>query len=121
MPPPVETQPPVLQQRPVEPPPRPVEAPPQPPPKPAYSGPRSGLINWSGTLEKDGTVTIEGTHATSGSLSGGLPGVPVIIELDPREYAIVEAPAPSNGWKRLTVRSRKKRNAVVPIRWTVIQ
>lgn len=87
------------------------------PPKPTYSGPSSGFVNWSGQLEKGATFTIEGSQATAGSVNGGLPGVPIAIELDAREFAIVEAPAPSNGWKRLTLRSKSKRHSVVSIKW----
>jgi hypothetical protein len=87
----------------------------------AYSGPRSGTINWSGQLEKDGVITIEGNGASSGSMTGGLPGVPVSIDFNSKEFALAEAPAPSNGWKRLVMRSRHTRHSAIAIQWTVIQ
>ncbi len=87
---------------------------------PPYTGQRSGTLLWSGTLEKDGVVTIEGNHASTGSLTGELPGVPVEIDVDAREFGVAEAPAPTNGWKRIAIRSRRKRNAVVTIKWTAL-
>lgn len=87
----------------------------------AYTGPSSGTITWSGETNADQVITIEGNHTASGSVQGGLPGVPVQLDLDTREYAVVEAPAPSNGWKRLSIRSKHKRQAVISIHWAVLQ
>jgi len=49
-----------------------------------------------------------------------LPGLPVQLEIDAREFAIVEAPAPSNNWKRLVIRSRNKRHTVITVQWKII-
>ena len=76
----------------------------------AYAGPRSGVTTWSGQLEKGGTATIEGK----------LPGVPVMIDIDTKEFAIVEAPSPANGWNRVVIRSKNRRHTVVSIQWTVL-
>jgi hypothetical protein len=86
-----------------------------------YSGPPSGLLVWIGRLEKNGSVTIDGRSASMGSLTGALPGVPVIIDINQREFALAETPGPSNGWRRLVLRSRSKRHSVVSIKWTVIR
>ena len=64
---------------------------------------------------------IDGRTAQSGTLNGALPGVPVMIDIDAREFAIAEAPSPGNGWRRLVIRSRRKTHSVVTIRWTVIK
>lgn len=90
------------------------------PAAPRYSGPASGVIVWSGQLEGGAAVTIDGINATSGTVNGSLPGVPVLIEVSPAEVAISEAPSPGNGWKRFSVRSRKNRHTVVTIRWRVL-
>jgi hypothetical protein len=76
---------------------------------------------WSGQLEKNGSVTINGNTASFGRLTGELPGVPVMIEVDQREFALAEAPGPSNGWKRMTIRSRSKRHSVVTIKWSILK
>jgi len=94
---------------------------PAPPAKPAYEGPPAGVLLWSGQLDKNGSVTIEGKRATFGNLTGELPGVPVMIELDQREFALAEAPGPSNNWKRITIRSRNKRHSVVTIKWSILK
>jgi hypothetical protein len=46
--------------------------------------------------------------------------VPVIIEIDSKDVGVVVAPGPSNGWKRLTFRSRRNIRAVVTITWRVL-
>ena len=75
---------------------------------------------WSGTLEKNGVLVIEDRHASHGTLTGELPGVPVEIEVDAKEFGVAEAPAPSNGWKRIAIRSRRKRSASLTIKWTAL-
>jgi hypothetical protein len=80
------------------------------PPARAYSGPRSGVVTWSGQIEKGGTVTLDGK----------LPGVPVMVDIDTREFAIVEGPSPANGWNRVVVRSKNKRHTVISLQWTVL-
>jgi hypothetical protein len=69
-------------------------------------------------MEKNVPIEIEGSRASAGSLRGDfLPGVPVHIEVEPSDIAIVEPPSPSNGFRRLVLRSRSKRNIVVTITW----
>jgi hypothetical protein len=60
-----------------------------------YTGPSSGTIIWSGKTAVDGIITIEGDHSATGSIQGGLPGLPVQLDLDTREFAIVEALCPA--------------------------
>jgi len=71
----------------------------------------SGTLNWSGPLQKEQLVTFD-----------SLPGVPVMIDFDVKHFSVVEPPSPSNGWKRLVIRSKDQRSAtVVTIQWKVIQ
>jgi hypothetical protein len=112
--------------------PQPVRAPvtqvaPQPEPQPAkpapaarYSGPASGALIWSGKMEKGDTITLDGSTASQGTLNGSLPGVPVMVDIQPNDMGIAEAPGPSNGWKRLVLRTQKKRNIVVTITWKTL-
>lgn len=96
----------------------PSPAPPAPPA--SYSGPASGVIVWSGQLAQGEAVTIDHGRASIGSVNGALPGVPVLIEITPADIGIVEAPGPSNGWQRISIRSRKNRHTVVTIRWRLV-
>ena len=89
--------------------------------RPGYSGPPEGVLLWSGRLDKNGSVTITGNSASFGELTGELPGVPVMIEVDQRDFALAETPSPSNGWRRITIRSRSKRHSVVSIKWSVMR
>lgn len=102
---------------------RPERAVPRPgptPPAAGYSGPAAGVIVWSGQLEKGAAVSISGTQPSAGTVNGTLPGVPVLIEVDPKDVGVAEAPGPSNGWKSFSLRSRKGRHTVVTIRWRVL-
>lgn len=85
-----------------------------------YSGPSSGMLMWLGKLDKNGVVTIEGNKASTGTLTGALPGVPVTLETDLTNVGFAEMPGPSNGWKRVALRSKKSQNIVISIRWKVL-
>jgi hypothetical protein len=90
------------------------------PVQPRYSGPNSGVIVWSGQLERGAAVQIDGDRPSTGSINGALPGVPVIVEITPSDIAVAEAPGPGNDWKRISIRSRKNRHSVVTIRWRIL-
>lgn len=114
---------PSLQRQPVLQPPRTFPPPAEPPPASTaarYTGPSSGLLQWSGKLDKNVEVTIDGASASTGTLTGSLPGVPVILETDLTNVGFAEMPGPSNGWKKLKLRSKKNQNIVVSIRWKVL-
>lgn len=83
--------------------------------------PSSGTLIWSGRLEKNVVVTIRGDSASSGTLRGQLPGVPVIIQVYPNDIGVAEFPGPQNGWRKVVLRSTKNRNVVVRIHWTTLQ
>ena len=130
-PPPVATAPaqPVISSLPVRPPVPEADREPPPtavlsvPPAPRRAEPltREGEVIWSGVLEKNQVVTIDSSVANSGRLRGALPGAPVLISVMPQDIGIVEMPGPSNGWRRLALRSRSKRNSVVTIHWSLLQ
>jgi hypothetical protein len=66
-------------------------------------------------------ITIDGERTSAGSLRGELPGVPVMVEVQPSDVGLAEAPSPRNGWKRMVLRSRVNRQMVVTIKWTVVR
>jgi hypothetical protein len=78
------------------------------------------VIVWTGQLDKEGSVTISGGTASAGTLQGVLPGVPVSIEIDARDIGLTESPRASNGFKKLTLVSHKKRSGPITIRWKVV-
>ena len=102
-------------------PPQPAPAQPaKPVPAARYTGPTSGALTWSGQMDKGATITLDGSTASQGTLNGSLPGVPVLIDVAPADIGIAESPSPSNGWKRLVLRSQKSRNIVVTIHWRTL-
>jgi hypothetical protein len=89
--------------------------PPPEPPKQLYRGPSEGKIIWAGKLMRHGTIQIQGNRASQGYVTGGLPGVPVRVQVFPGEFAPgglrifttdaravggTEAPGAQNGWNR---------------------
>lgn len=130
------------------------------PPRPVDPGPRSGRMIWTGALARHGVVEIEGSHASVGSLEGGLPGVPVTIHVAPadfssqgllvhtsdaanhdrrerasaangwnstvfrwdpdraRELVVLEAPNPTNDYKRLVLRNDARACSVILVEWS---
>jgi hypothetical protein len=48
--------------------------------------PRTGRFIWTGALERRGVVEIEGTHASRGVVTGGLPGYPVRVRVSPAQF-----------------------------------
>lgn len=84
-----------------------------------YAGPGAGMATWTGKLEKNETLTIDGGTPSTGSLSGaGLPGVPVRLVVDQTNLGISEMPSASNGYRRLVLKSHSKHDKIV-IHWTV--
>lgn len=102
--------------------PEPVQRPIEPPPPVSPAAPRSssGVMVWTGSLDKHTTVTINGRSASSGSLQGALPGFPVSIEVEPAGVGIAEAPSPSNAWSRIVLRCRKGNFDKVTIHWRAL-
>jgi hypothetical protein len=81
----------------------------------------NGTIQWTGQIEKDETITIEGNRVSKGSLVGGLPGVHVFFELDRiGEVVLLETPSAKNNWNRLTLRSKKGRINAFSITWEAL-
>jgi hypothetical protein len=96
--------------------PPPPSRPPVPPAARAPAAPRSGRLIWTGHLSKNGVLTIVGNHASSGALTGAIPGRPVRISLYPAKltndglsvYSLsqkyppgyTEPPGIHNGWNK---------------------
>lgn len=106
------------------PPPPATTAPPKPeppPPSQGYQGPKSGRLIWTGFLPRNGVLTIEKGAASSGHVSGNLPGVPCRVGASPAEFTAggltvysanprfertpaSEPPGAQNGWNRTVFR-----------------
>ena len=94
-----------------------VEAPPKPEKPPV---PSSGIMLWSGRVEKNGTIVIDGGKSESGAINGAvLPGVPVTVRVEPKGFTVEQPPSAANGWKRIAIHSQKKAHIVVTVFWNV--
>jgi hypothetical protein len=81
--------------------------------------PAPGEMIWRGSLPKDGVLIIQdGRYASIGTVTGALPGVPIKIDLEPKEgIAVVTAPARANNWKVLVINASQPQSEIT-IRWS---
>jgi hypothetical protein len=84
------------------------------------AAPSSGVLDLSGEPHKGEVVTLDGGHASTGTLQGALPGVPVTLETDYKGIGFAEMPGPSNGWKRVSFRALLDRKVVITLRWKTL-
>ena len=88
-----------------------------------YNGPMTGTLIWQGSLPKNGTLTIDESGPSVGSLQGDMfPGLPVLIKLDNnKDYGITQTPNPGNDFKRVTITSKRGKGSGVKITWVVVR
>jgi hypothetical protein len=87
----------------------------------AVRGGAMGVLQWTGELGKGEVLFIDGTTASEGVVKGSLPGVPVVIEVDRREIAIIEAPSAQNHWSRLAVSPLNGSQTKIMVVWRMAQ
>jgi eukaryotic-like serine/threonine-protein kinase len=80
----------------------------------------SGIITWSGQLEKNAVLVLAPPKASVGSVTGELPGKPVSIEVEPKEVIIRQRPNEANGYKILMLQSGSNRFTSITIYWKTI-
>ncbi len=91
------------------------------PPK-IHDMPIQGILTWSGKLEKNSILVIGANSASIGKIAGNpLPGKPVLLELEPKEIAIRQAPNKENGWQQIMLYSGKVKYSSITIRWKTIE
>ncbi len=83
--------------------------------------PSAGIMTWTGHLQKNEQVVINGNYASTGQLQGYLPGVPVMVEITPTNVGVAVSPSPDNGWRKIVLRGSKNQDVVVRIQWKTIQ
>ena len=81
----------------------------------------SGVVTWSGNLEKNSILVIAEQQATIGSVAGRLPGKPVQIEVDPKSLVIRQMPSEINRWNQIILYSGNQKYSAITIRWKLIQ
>ena len=94
--------------------PRPVAPPPQ--------VRTEGIIYWTGKLQKNQTIVIDGGEATVGFADGNLlPGSAVEVHIPSPAVQLVEHPTPRDGWKRVAFRCLRstKQSVTLNIQWKV--
>jgi hypothetical protein len=80
----------------------------------------SGTIVWTGQVNKDEPIIIEGSTANIGIVQGSLPGVPCRIQVSDPGVAVVEGPGPSNGFRRVVLRYNRRGSFSLKINWEVL-
>jgi hypothetical protein len=86
-------------------------------------GPRqSGQIVWQGRLESDRVLTIQdGQFPSTGTLTGGLPGGPITVEVQPQGVSIVQAPGAGNSWQLLVIHTGREPRTRIVINWKRVE
>lgn len=87
------------------------------------AGPSQGTVVWEGEVHGTSSVSIEGSHASIGTIvSGGLPGVPCTVRLEKTSRAALQtSPAQWNGWKLIGLQVRGNGSVTVRISWSRLQ
>jgi BON domain len=85
------------------------------------AGPSQGTIVWEGEVHGTSPVSIEGNHASIGTVvSGGLPGFPCTVRLENSKRAILQtSPAQWNGWKLIVLQVQGNGNVTVRLSWSL--
>ncbi|MCX6606630.1 MAG: protein kinase, partial [Acidobacteria bacterium] len=102
------------------------EEPREPVPKreivPAPELPLSGSLTWSGPVSKNDRITITGSTASKGTVSGDpMPADRWLeVNLNNKNYGVAEAPTVSNE-NRITLRASKKGDGRVTINWRTVR
>ena len=67
-------------------------------------------------------LTIDGSRSSLGSIRGDpLPGVPVLVTIQPADLIVAQAPMSSDEYRRLVIRSPSHRNTVVRVHWEILR
>ncbi len=88
---------------------------------PSRAAAPSGVLSWSGRMQKNSILVIDGQKASHGFIEGQLPGVPVKIQIDPQTVEVREYPSRENSWKRLILYSGQQKHSSITIRWIATQ
>lgn len=78
----------------------------------------TGTLVWSGELAINDDVTITGNSASSGSVSGALPGVPIQLEVHPATVSVTVSPSAENGYRRMSLHNGGRKQSLVIIKWS---
>jgi serine/threonine protein kinase len=78
----------------------------------------TGMITWSGQLEKNSVLVIGPDGPSIGRVTGdALPGEPVLVEVEPNDVQIRQAPNEENNWTLIILYSGKSKYSSITVRW----
>jgi serine/threonine-protein kinase len=90
-------------------------------PQAPYLGPQKGRLVWTGELEPNSRLEINGMKCSTGSLTGSeLPGVRVRARSMSPGAKLIQEPVPENQWKGLVLVSGDTKQVRIIISWEVI-
>jgi hypothetical protein len=78
-----------------------------------------GRLVWTGDLDTGQEIDL-GSSAVASSVSGSLPGVPVVVEVHPNTVRIVSPPGAQNGWRHLVLHNDGKKQVLILVKWAVL-
>ena len=81
----------------------------------------SGVLSWSGELERNSILVISEQRSSIGNIVGQLPGKPVKITVEPKGLTIRQAPGEANRWNQIILYSGNQRYTSITIHWSIAE
>jgi len=85
-----------------------------------YTGPRFGTIVWQGEVHGTELITIDNGSASIGTITGRLPGVPVLVQpVNNKKVGIASSPAPGNNYRSMVFRISGNGPVQLTFQWSL--
>lgn len=81
----------------------------------------SGILEWSGELQKNSILVITDQGSSIGRIAGQLPGKPVTIEVEPKGLTIRQMPRDANKWRQIILYSGNRTYSSITVRWKIVE
>jgi len=81
----------------------------------------SGVLTWSGELERNSILVILEQRSSVGSVVGQFPGKPIKVTVEPKGLAVRQLPGEANRWSQIILYSGNQRYSSISIHWSIIE
>lgn len=81
----------------------------------------SGVLTWSGELQRNSILVIADQRASIGNVTGQLPGKPVKIVVETQGLIIRQPPGEANQWSQVILYSGNRSYSSITIRWSLAE
>jgi predicted Ser/Thr protein kinase len=81
----------------------------------------SGVLTWSGELERNSILVISEQGSSIGNVVGQFPGKPIKIAVEPKGLLVRQTPGEANRWSQIILYSGNQKYSSIAIRWSIIE